>query len=582
MKARDYQTFAVDSVFSYFSAKHGNPLIAMPTGTGKSVVIALFLRMVYQAWPMQKVLVLTHVKELIEQNHAKLKALWPEAPAGVYSAGLGKRDTKDRIIFAGVGSVAKRAEAFGKVDLIMIDECHLVSPSEQTMYQSFIAALKVTNPLLKVIGLTATPWRLGHGKLIDDGGLFTDICCDMTSMDAFNWLIHEGYLVTLVPKRTTTMLDVDGVHMRGGEFIASELQGAVDKRHVTEAAVKEMIELGSDRHSWLVFCAGVEHAEHTSDLLNDYGITCAAVHSKMTGRDEKIRDWKAGKLRALTNNNVLTTGIDHPHLDLIGMLRPTASPVLWVQMLGRGTRPVYADGFDVSTKAGRLGAIQHSTKRNCLVLDFARNTRRLGPINDPVIPRKKGDKGGEAPVKLCEHCGIYNHASVRICSHCGSPFPEVQLKIQASAGTEQLIKMDVPVVERTKVDHVTLSLHTKTGRPTMVRVMYYCGLRTYSEFVCVEHDSYAGRKAREWWQQHAKHINMPATSMEMIECASDITMPTHLEVWTNKKYPEIMRKCFDGTNFGTEASTTQAPGVSKYQKSERAATVDFEDDDIPF
>jgi DNA repair protein RadD len=587
MQARDYQTFAVDSLYSYFARSTGNPVLAMPTGTGKSVVIALFLQSVFRAYQNQKVIVLTHVKELIEQNHAKLVAVWPNAPAGIYSAGLGQRDHMQRIIFGGIASVAKKAALFQFVDLLIIDEAHLVSPSEETMYRGFIDALKQVNPNLKVIGLTATPWRLGHGKITEDG-IFTDVCCDMTTMDAFNWFIREGYLCPLVPRSTRALLDTDGVHMRGGEFIANELQSAVDKHHITEAALKELLEYGSDRHSWLLFCAGVQHAQHVADMLCDMGVPCRAVHSKMadTERDAAIADWKAGRLRAIANNNVMTTGVDHPALDLIGMLRPTASPVLWVQMLGRGTRPFYADGVNVSTTEGRLQAIAQSQKQNCLVLDFAGNTRRLGPINDPVIPRKKGEKGGEAPVKCCEHCGVWNHASVRICVHCGTPFPELHIKIQQHASTEQLIKFDVPVVEQFAIDHVTYSIHTKTGRPPMLRVMYYCGLNHYSEFVCVEHDGFAGRKARQWWSERAQ-TPIPATSLDAIEQVGTLRTPTHLEVWTNKQFPQIQRFCFDGSAFGKVAPRDAAPTVSTFDKAkvrpgERPRDLSEFDDDIPF
>lgn len=586
MKARDYQSFAVASLYDYFSKHTGNPLIAMPTGTGKSVVIALFLHSIYAQFPRQRVMILTHVKELIEQNYQKLKALWPTAPAGIYSAGLNRRDVLNHIIFAGIASVAKRAAEFGRIDLVIIDEAHLVSPNDETMYRAFLDALTTVNPHLKVIGLTATPWRLGHGKITDDG-IFSDVCCDMTSMQAFNWLIEQGYLCPLVPKATRAMLDTDGVHMRGGEFIANELQNAVDKHHITEAALKEALEYGHDRKSWLLFCAGVEHSIHVADMLTAMGVECKAVHSKMPAkeRDAIIADWKAGKLPAISNNNIMTTGIDHPALDLIVMLRPTASTVLWIQMLGRGTRPFYAPGWALDTAEERLAAIANSQKLNCLVLDFAGNTRRLGPINDPVIPHKKGSKGGDAPVKCCEHCGVWNHASVRLCVHCGTPFPEVHIKIQASAGTEQLIKVDMPVVEVREVDHVTYSLHTKTGRPPMVRVTYYCGMNNFSEFVCVEHDGFAGRKARNWWAARSRDP-MPATSLDVLNVVNSLTTPTHLEVWVNKKYPEIMRFCYDGSAFGRQTPVNVAPTVSVFEKrapaQASAGGFDDMDDDIPF
>ena len=582
---RDYQTEAVKSIWEYFQQKTGNPLVAMPTGTGKSVVIADFLRTIYSAFPAQRVMVLTHVKELIQQNYEKLLLVWPMAPAGIYSSGLGRRDTVHRIIFAGIASVAKRAAEFGRIDLVLVDECHLISPTEETMYNAFFAALRAVNPHLKIVGFTATAWRLGVGK-IEGAGLFTDTCFDITHLQAFNRLIDEGYLLPLVPRQPRSLLDVEGVHMRGGEFVAGELQAAVDREEVTHAALKEMIEHGQGRNSWLMFCSGVEHAIHTADMLTDMGVPCAAVHSKMPDkeRDAILADYRAGrKWQAVANNNVLTTGFDHPALDMIGMLRPTASPVLWVQMLGRGTRPLYAPGFDLTTVKGRLQAIQNSSKRDCLVLDFAGNTRRLGPINDPVIPRKKGEKGGEAPVKLCEACNTWNHASARVCFNCGSEF-RFAVKIQHQASTDELIKKDWPVVEVFRVDTITYESYQKPGKPAMVRVTYYSGLRKFNEYVCLEHDGFALRKAKIWWRERTQ-APVPATVHDAL-CATDfLKSATHLRVHINKQYPEIMAHCYDGTAFGKEESKDIEPEVSVLNIPARGYApkpAQSNDDDIPF
>ena len=589
---RSYQTEAVGSIYSYFATQFGNPLVAMPTGTGKSIVIARFLQSVFHHYPNQKIMVLTHVKELIEQNHAKLMAVWPNAPAGIHSAGLKKRDTLNQIIFGGIASVAKKWAEFGCVNLILIDEAHLVSPNDETMYRSFIEGLKSINPHLKIIGFTATPWRLGQGRLTEDG-IFTDVCFDITGLNAFNRLIAEGFLAPLIPKKTKMLLDVDGVHMRGGEFIQGELQNAVDKEEITSVALREAMECGYDRKHWLIFCSGVDHAIHTAEMLTLMGIPCGAVHSKMkdSERDQIIADFKSGKLRAVANNNVLTTGFDMPGIDLIVMLRPTASPVLWVQMLGRGTRPFECAEYK---------------KENCLVLDFAGNTKRLGPINDPVIPRKKGQKGGEAPVKLCEACGTYNHASVRYCGGsphpspegCGHEFP-IMTKLKQEASTAELIKGDAPIVEVFKIDHITYTKHQKVGKPDAIKVAYYCGFQHFEDYVCLEHEGFASRKARMWWRERAARpadgvysadVIVPETTDQALSSTQFLQTPTHLRVWINKKYPEIMKYCYDGSAFGTVEPSDADPGpaVQHYAKAMTPALIiptnpqELQTDDIPF
>jgi DNA repair protein RadD len=533
---RWYQTEAVDSIFNYFeSGKRGNPVVALPTGTGKSIVIGKFIKRVFDNWPNQRVMMLTHVKELIEQNAEKLQMVWPTAPLGIHSAGLNSRDAILPIIFGGVQSVkptiAKAIESssaipsnflhFGWRDLVIVDECHLIGPNEDSMYQFVISELKKINPFLKVIGFTATPYRLKDGMITDKDSLFTDVCYDATSPESFNRLIEEGFLAPLIPKRTSFEIDVSNVGLYRGDFALSQLQNATDTDEVTYNAVREIVNLGHDRKSWLIFASGVENSEHIAAMLQQFGIEAAACHSKLKAseNDKRIEDFKSGKLRALVNNNKLTTGFDHPGIDLIGMLRATLSPGLWVQMLGRGTRPCLP------------------FKENCLVLDFAGNTKRLGPINDPVKPRKAGKGGGEAPVRICEVCNTYNHASARFCIFCNSEF-SFKTKLIASAGTEELIRRTDPQIERLPVTDVIYNLHQKNGSPPSIKVSYYSGFQAFNEWVCLEHPGYAGKIAREWWRQRHDE-EAPITTYQALEKVSQLRCPSHITVWVNKKHPEI-------------------------------------------
>lgn len=577
MKLRSYQWDAVVSVLEYFQENTGHPVVVMPTGTGKSLVIAALLRYVVETYPGQRVMALTHVKELIEQNHKKLLDIWPLAPAGINSAGLGRDDTLNSIIFGGIATVAKKAHLFGKIDLILIDECHLVSPTQTTMYRSFIQHLMDVNPNLKVIGLTATPYRMKQGRVIEEGGLFTDICYDLSSFENFNNLVDEGYLSPLVTKRTKFEYDTDGVKKSGGEFVQRELQKTVDREELTEKAISEAMEHGDERKSWLVFTAGVEHAENTADILNIKGIPAIAVHGKLTSkqREEAITAYKRGEYMALVNNNILTTGFDHPNIDLILILRPTRSPGLWVQMLGRGTRPVFADGFDLTTPEGRHEAMRNGPKQDCLVLDFSGNTRRLGPINDPVVPnpRKKGK--GTAPVRCCDQCNNWIHASLTECPHCGKEYKH-ETAFHVEASTADILRDNAPVVELFKVDHITYSLHTKADRPPMMAVVYYCGLAMFKEYVCFEHGGFAERKARRWWKDRSKE-SFPQSTQGAINSTDKLSVCTSLRVWTNKKYPEIMAYCFDGTHFGTEEPEFNV-SVGTDQPKEKEPM----EDDIPF
>jgi DNA repair protein RadD len=598
LQERYYQTDAVQSVWDYFShGGQGNPIVAMPTGTGKSVVIGRFLASVFAAYPYQRIVVLTHVKELIQQNYEKLMSMWAFAPAGIYSAGLNSREHGRAITFAGIQSVWRKPALFGHVDLVLIDEVHLVPLENTAMYQAFIAGLRAVNPHLKLVGFTATPWRLGQGRIIDPverkgqliEPLFTDICYDLTSTEAFNRLIAEGYLLPLRPKRTKTVFEADGIHMRGGEFIESELQDFVDAHdELTWAALNEAAEVARNeqRHCWLVFATGIRHADVIGQMLDQLGIGNCVIHSKSGDRDQDLIRWKTGHTTAAVNNNCLTTGVDNPLIDLIVMLRQTASTVLWGQMLGRGTRPLYAPGYNLDDLGGRLAAIAASGKRDTRVLDYAGNTRRLGPINDPVIPRRKGEGGGDAPVKACDRCDEWIHASLRLCPYCGFEF-KFETKLKSEASSQELVRGDDPIVEVFKVDHVTAEVHNKIGKPPSLKLTYYSGLRSrFYDFLLIEHGGYMANKARKLWAEMGGG-ELPSCTDEAAQEIDKLTMPTHLRVWVNKQYPEVLMRCYDGTAFGTQEACEPPSFEGAKQHAPIAPLVNsFSDadldDDVPF
>lgn len=597
---RDYQQWGIDAIWQYFREHTGNPIVAMPTGTGKSHVLEGLIQSMMKAFPMTRVMMLTHVKELIGQNLDKFVKAWPNAPVGVFSAGLKRREHTYPITFAGIQSVGKKAHLFGHIDVIFIDECDLVSDNEKTLYRKFIEDLRKVNPNLKVVGLTATPWRAGLGLLTEEkGGIFTDIPVDMTGVDAFNWFIDEGYLVPLVTKPTQLLLDTKTLHIRGGEYVEKEMQDAWDKEEITRAALEEALEIAGDRRKWLIFGAGVQHCKNIAQMLSSMGRYCEAVYTGMENRDGIIKGFKDGAIPALVNNNILTTGFDDPEVDLILILRATTRSRLLVQILGRGTRPCYSPGFDLNTTEGRLLSIANSPKHNCMVLDYARNVEKLGPINDPVVPRPKGSGGAAvAPVKLCEVCNTYNHTTARFCggkakddpkfnpdAGCGSEF-SFAVKIKAEASSTQIIKKDdIPIVQLFKVDHVTYGPYIKNGAPKMMKVSYYCGIKVFTDYVCIEHprDSFAAKKARDWMRERSYNRTIYNTVDEALDRAEYFKAPTHLDVQVNSKFPQIKRYCFDGTAFGanaiTDPSKLRLPGIDVQGK---AAEIQFRpEDDVP-
>lgn len=532
---RPYQQEAVDAIYAYFAKHTGNPLIVIPTAGGKSLVLAAFSEVVLKTWADQRILIVTHVRELIGQNHAEMVGLWPEAPAGIYSAGLGRREADARILFAGIQSVHRKAAEIGHCDLVLIDEAHLIPTASATMYRRFLDELTAISPKLKVIGFTATPYRLDSGMLHEgEGALFTDIAYEIS----VRGLIDQGYLCPLVSKQPKTRLNIAGVGTRGGEFIASELQAAVDKEAITRAAVSEIIAYGADRKSWLAFCSGVEHARHVAEEFRSRGISCETIFGD-TPKDERdriIAAFKRQEIRALASMGVLTTGFNAPAVDLIAMLRPTKSAGLYVQMAGRGTR--LAPG-----------------KENCLVLDFAGNVSRHGPI-DLVEPRKPGGGGGgEVPTKVCPECESILPIAACECPDCGYEFPPPDVKIAPTASTLAILsgKRDRWV----EVTSVTYRKHTKQGSPPSMRVEYHCGLAIHREWVCFEHQGYARLKAEGWWQRRSV-APLPQTVDEAISGSASLLRPSHIFVRMNGQFTEVAKYRFEACPTTQLASAPSA------------------------
>ena len=518
LQLRPYQRAAIDAIYDYFGHVNGHPLVVIPTAGGKSLVGAAFIREVLEAWPDQRIIIITHVRELIGQNHAELLHLWPEAPAGIYSAGLKRREIDAQILFAGIQSIHRRAYDVQRADLILVDEAHLIPRRADTMYRRFLRDLATINPSLKVIGLTATPFRLDSG-LLHEGpeALFTDLAYEVSVRE----LIDQGYLCALVSKRTETQIDVTGVGTRGGEFVAGQLEAAVDQDPITHAAVDEIVAYGRDRKAWLLFCAGVEHARHVSDAVRARGFSCATIFgdTPRTERDDIIAAFRRGQIRALASMGVLTTGFNAPHVDLIAMLRPTKSAGLYVQIAGRGTR--LAPGKD-----------------NCLVLDFAGNVARHGPIDlvRPKTPHSDGE--GEAPIKTCPGCRSILPAATSECPDCGYVFPPREIKIDRSASTLAILSTGKP--QWIDVTDIRYARHDKPGKPPSLRVDYHCGLVAHREWVCLEHTGYARQKAASWWLRRDPDGSVPVTIDEALVAADRLRRPHQIAVRAAGRFTEVV------------------------------------------
>ena len=518
---REYQTAAIQAVRTYWANGGENPLVEMATGTGKSLTMAGLLKGLLAEFPKLRVIVLVHVRELVEQDAMAMLRAWPGAPIGINSAGLGRRDRHSQILFASIQSVYK--SDVGPRDLVLVDECHLLPPDGEGMYQTFLARAREHVPDLRVAGFTATPYRTGAGRLDEgDKRLFSKIVYSYGIGKA----IRDGFLSNLISKATATAIDVSKVHVRGGEFVAKELEIAVDQDFVTKAAVAEIVEYGANRQSWVAFCTGVDHAEHVRDEIRRHGVSCEMVSGKTPKgeRDRILRAFKTGTIRCLTNCSVLTTGFDAPNIDMIAMLRPTLSPGLFVQICGRGTRLA-------------------PEKTDCLILDFAGNVKRHGPV-DQISVRSATTKGDKDAIraKACPECDTLLHLGALECPTCGhsfrrddDPLPKHDVRADAQ---HSILSTGAP--SWLQVQSMSGYLHEKQGSPTSMRVEYFCGLATQREWVCFAHPGHARAKAVQWWQKMGGNLPTPKNAAEGIARLGELAKVEAIQVRPNGKFFDVV------------------------------------------
>ena len=579
---RPYQSEAVEAVYEHLRTKDNNPCVVLPTGTGKSLVLAQIAKDTVEKWN-GRVLILAHVKELLEQNADKIRKLCPELKIGIYSAGLRSRDTTEQVIVAGIQSVYNKACELDAFDLVVVDEAHAISSEGDGMYRTFLADMKVINPHVRVIGLTATPFRLKGGLICKPENILNEICYEAGLKE----MIQQGYLSPLISRAGRAEANLANLHIRGGEFISDEVAAAMDNDALVTSACREIVELTRDRKSVLIFTASVDHCKHVAEKIQAFsGKECAIVtgDTSPAERAEIIARFKGEfipadlfgtpkpPLKFLANVNVLTTGFDAPNTDCVVMLRPTNSPGLLIQCAGRGTR--------LSPETG---------KSSCLFLDYGGNILRHGPLDMIKVKEPGSGKGGDAPAKKCPQCLALIHAGYTACPECGYVFPpkENNDKMTQTASSAGVISGQVDYTDYEVLD-VYYCVHEKRGAdpdaPKTMRVDYQVGFNEFkSEWVCPEHTGYARGKFEKWWHERAAlGCPMPRSAREAVSLANEglLAAPESITVKTiaGERFERV-------TGFRLkERPVMREPGEDlEVGETWRSYTLpDDLDDDIPF
>lgn len=388
---RPYQQQAVDAALKHFRKQRSPGVIVLPTGAGKSLVIAELARLA-----RGRVLVLAHVKELVEQNYSKYVSYG--LTAGIYSAGLNRKESGEKVIFGSIQSVARADDTFFQsFSLLIIDECHRVSPYEDTQYLEVIRKLRAAHPALCVIGLTATPYRLGqgwiyqysyHGVLRSEEDRFFKKCIYEVTLRT---MIQGGYLTPPVPIDSPVQCyDFSSLKLPSGAstFSLADIEDVLkSQERVTPGIVDNIVEMSEERNGVMIFTSSVRHAREILDLLPPERSALIVGETADSERDQIIRRFKAKEIKFLVNVSVLTTGFDAPHVDVIAILRPTESVSLYQQIVGRGLR--LSPG-----------------KTDCLVLDY---TGVGHDIFAPEIAEDKPSDDSKIVEVICPLCQFTNH-----------------------------------------------------------------------------------------------------------------------------------------------------------------------------
>lgn len=562
MQLRPYQQEAVESVYRYLRERDDSPCVVIPTAGGKTPVMATICKDAVTAW-QGRVLILAHVKELLEQAFDKLDRIAPELRVGVYSAGFGRRDTQHPVILAGIQSVYRRAGDLGPFDLVLIDEAHMIPPDGDGMYRQFLADMRVVNPRVRVVGLTATPFRMKSGTICAPEHFLNAVCYEV----GVRQLIVDGYLCKLVTKAGCQKPDTSGLHVRAGEFVANETEALMDQDALVESACAEIAEYAKGRKSCLVFSSGVKHGEHLAEVLRRRtGQAVGAVFGSSIAFDRArtLGDFRKGKLKYLVNVNVLTTGFDAPNIDCVALVRPTMSPGLYYQMVGRGFR-------------------LHPGKEDCLVLDFGGNVLRHGPVDQIKTPDARNGTG-EAPAKECPQCHSVIAAGYVVCPDCGYQFPPPERqKHEGEASTAGILSGEVTTTEY-PVQDVLYGVHVKRGapenHPRTLRVDYQIGLNQFiSEWVCPEHTGFARWKFEKWWKARSDAVP-PKTAEDAAALAQEGALASTSAITCRHVAGERHEQVV-GHALGPKP---RMPGWDEepVERTPAAAALGLSDDDIPF
>lgn len=450
MILRPYQLELVDAVWAEMFARD-EALAQLPTGGGKTLCFSHLLMRAMEARPNVRCIVLMGRIDLVLQTERALARVIERRHIGVYCGSLNRREINRPIVVASIQSIAQvETPTF---DLCIVDEAHNLD-QEEGAYIKFIDKLRGLKPKLKIVGFTATPFR-SDGVIYGDGKLFNRLCYRKGIQD----MIAMGFLCRPILKQVEGAFDTSNLRIRAGEYMQEDVELLVSDEEVMRRQIAEAIEKMKGRIAIAWACANIAHCIRVMEALHLIGESATCVHSKQDTavRASSLKSFIDGRVRHMVFVSILSEGFDHPPIDCIALMRPTRSPVLYVQTVGRGLRP-------------------SGGKESCLVLDYGQVVRELGPLDDPKVKGKKGE--GEAVMKVCPKCSSWVFGGCRLCPDCGFEFPPPpapEKKLTKRADDNAKILSDDGKPETEELGPIYITMHKARSGNDCVKITYGYG-----------------------------------------------------------------------------------------------------------
>ncbi len=444
---REYQNQCVDAIWNAAIMGENKILISLPTASGKTEI---FIELLKKA-NVKSIVAMSSVR-LAKQTYERIKN--NNLDVGLYCSTLNSKDIDNKIIVGTVQSLT--ASGIKDVKILTVDEAHCISEEEDSYYGKLIS----TYSGAKLLGFTATPFRTDGGHIYGAEKIFPRL----NFSRSFSYMIENGFLVKPILTQGKDSFDINKLKIVMGDYSKHDIEVLASDSSKANKQVTDALERLGDRKKIIWATSSIKHCNLISDILFKQGEEYARIHSEMeyNQQESNLKFFEDGPARHLVFVSIVKEGYSYSPIDAIVLMRPTRSPVLYVQICGRGLR--LSPG-----------------KKDCLILDYGRVVESLGPLSDPKIPEDRRYKAAEqSPIKACPKCGTYVPKESSECEFCNYKFSRpVEVRLTAKPATNLIIlgeqKNDVFKLSRVEIhDH-----KSKNGNSCFKVVMYETGILSF-------------------------------------------------------------------------------------------------------